>query len=126
MELSRQDPNADGDVEQTGSIIWNYCKFNGVNSTQGGATNITCTVCETTFAECSSSRAFAHILGWAVLRQKRLNIGPCAPKRKDDENGYAQFKNVQKILHKEKMAKELLLSSSQSKQSVLDLTTLGK
>ncbi len=55
MELLSQDPDADGDIEQTGSIIWNYYIIDGVQSTPGGATNITCTFCETTFTEFSSS-----------------------------------------------------------------------
>ncbi len=69
---------------------------------------------------CSSSRAFAHILGRAVLAQKKANVGACVPIRKKDDNRYAEFKIAQKALNKEMMAKERLLSCSQAKQSVLD------
>ena len=81
---------------------------------------------DTAFTGCASSRAFAHILGRAVLGQKRPNVGACVPMNKDDDNRCAQFKNAQKVLNKEMMAKERLLSSSQAKQSVLDFTSPGK
>ena len=77
VELSSQDPDADADVVQTGPIIWNYYKSDGVQSKRGGAKNITCTFCDTPFTGCSSSRAYAHILGRAVLGQKRPTIGAC-------------------------------------------------
>ena len=125
-ELSSQGTDADVDIEQTGTIIWNYYKIDGAQSRGGGAKNITCTFCDTSFTGCASTRAFAHILGRAVLGQKRSNIGACVPIRKDNDNRYTQFKNAQKILNKEIMAKEQLLSASRSKQSVLDLTSPGK
>jgi hypothetical protein len=124
--LSVQEPEADEDLEQKGSIIWNYYKVDGVQSKRGGAKNVTCTFCDTAFTGCSSSRAFAHILGRAVLGQKRANVGACVPIRKDDDNRYAQFRIAQKALNKEIMTKERQLSSSQAKQSVLDLTSPGK
>ena len=111
------------DVEQTGSIIWNYYKIDGVQSKQGGAKNVRCAFCDTAFIGCSSSRAFAHILGRAVLDQKRPNVAACAPIRKEDDNRYAQFKTAQKVLNKEMMAKERQLSTSQKRQNVLDLTS---
>ena len=83
VELSSQDPDADADVVQTGPIIWNYYKCDGVQSSRGGAKNITCTSCVTSFTGCSSSRAYAHILGRAVLGQKRPNIGACIQIRED-------------------------------------------
>ena len=124
-ELSSQDPEAVEDIEQTGSIIWKYYKIDGAQSKRGGAKNVTCTFCDTVFTGCSSSQAFAHILGRAVLGKQRSNVGACVPIRKDDR--YAQFKNAaQRVLNKEMMAKERMLSSSQAKQSVLDLTSPEK
>ena len=67
------------DVEHTGSIIWNYYKVDGAQSKRGGAKNITCIFCDTSLTGCSSSRAFAHILGRAVLAQKKANVGACVP-----------------------------------------------
>ena len=87
VELSSQDPDADADVVQTGPIIWNYYKSDGVQSKRGGAKNIICTFCDTPFTGCSSSRSYARILGRAdVLGQKRLNIGACIPIRKDNQS----------------------------------------
>ena len=48
------------------------------------------------------------------------------PIRKDDDNRYDQFKTAQKVLNKEIMSKERLLSTSQKKQIVLDLTSPAK
>ena len=78
-------------AEQTGSIIWNYYKIDGVKNKRGRAKNITCAFCDTacTFViltGCSSSRAFANILGRAVLGQKRPNVEASVPIRKDDDN----------------------------------------
>ena len=106
-------------VEHAGSIIWNQ-NVDGAQSKRGGAKNATCIFCDTSLTGCSSSRAFAHILGRAVLAQKKANVGACAPIRKKDDNRYAEFKIAQKALNKEMMAKERLLSCSQAKQSVLD------
>ena len=58
------------------------------------------------FTGCSSFRAFAHILGRAVLGQKRANVGACVPIHKDDDNRYAQFRNALKILKQKITAKE--------------------
>ena len=113
--LSSQDPEAFEDIEQTGSIIWKYYKIDGVQSKRGGAKNVTCTFCDTAFAGCSSSRAFAHIPGRAVLGQQRSNVGAFVPIRKDDDNRYVQIKNAQRVLNKEIMAKERLQGSSQAK-----------
>jgi hypothetical protein len=124
--LPTQDAEVDEDVEQTGTSIWNYYKIDGVQSKRGGAKNITCTFCDTTFTGCSSTRAFGHILGRAVLGQKRSNVGTCVPKRQFDDNRYAHFKIAQKVLNTEMMAKERQLSSSQAKQTFLDLTSPGK
>jgi len=126
VELSSQDPDADADAVQTGPIIRNYYESDGVQSRRGGAKNITCTFCDTPFTGCSSSRAYAHILGRAVLGQTRPNIGACKPIRKDNDDRYAQFKIAQRILNNEMMAKERLHSSSKAKQSVLELTSPAK
>ena len=72
------------------------------------------------------SQAFAHILGRAVLGKKKANIGACVPIRREDDNRYAQFKTAQKVLNKKIMAKEQQLSTSQRKQTVLDLTSPAK
>ena len=64
------------DVEHTGSIIWNYYKFDGAQSKNGGAKNFICTFCDTSFTISSSTRAFAHILGRSVLGQ---NVKACVP-----------------------------------------------
>lgn len=119
------DQNAE-DIEPTRCIVWNYYKIDGVQSKKGGAKNVVCTFCDTAFTGCSSSRAFAHILGRAVLGQKRANIGACTPIRKDNDNRYDQFKNAQKALNKEIMSKESLLATSRKKQTVLDLTSPAK
>ena len=58
------------DIEQTGSIIWNYYKIDGAQSKRGGAKNAMCTFCDSSFTSCSTSRAFAHILGRAVAKSK--------------------------------------------------------
>ena len=60
---------------------------------------------------CSSSPAFAHILGGAALAQKRPNVGACVPIRKDGDYQHADFKTAQKVLDKEMMAKERLQQS---------------
>ena len=97
------------DVENTGSIIWNYYKIDGAQSKRGGAKNIRCIFCDTYLTGCSSSRAFAHILGRAVLAQKKANVGACVPIRKKDDNRHKEFKIAQKALNKEMMAKERLI-----------------
>ena len=106
-------------IEATKSIIWNYYKIDGVQSKRGGAKNVMCTFCDTVFTGCSSSRAFAHILGRAVLGQKRASVGACVPIRKEDDNRNDQFKIAQKVLNTEIMSKERLLSSLQKQQTVL-------
>ncbi len=56
--------------------------LDGVQSNQGGAKNITCNFCNTSFTTSFSTRAFAHILGRDVLGQKRPNVGTYEPKLK--------------------------------------------
>ena len=124
--LSGQAPDDVEDVEHAGSIIWNYYKIDGAHSKNGGAKNVTCTFCDNSFTACSSTRAFAHILGRAVLGQKRAHVKACVPIRKDDDNRYAQFKNAQSVLNKDMLAKEKSLSSSKAKQTILDLTSPAK
>ena len=122
-----EDPEReDEDIEPSGPIIWNYFKVAGVQSKSCGAKNVTCNFCDTVFVGCSSSRAFAHILGRPVLGQKKSNAKACVPIRKSDDNRYAEFKIAQKVLNTEMMAKERQLSSSQAKQTGLDLTSPGK
>ena len=41
-------------VEHRGSIVWNY-NVDGAQSKRGGAKNITCIFCDTSFTGCSSS-----------------------------------------------------------------------
>jgi hypothetical protein len=120
QDLERED----GDIQPKESIIWNYFKIDGVQSKKGGGKNVTCIFCEHVLIGCSSSRAFAHILGRPVLDQRKSNV--CIPIRRDDDDRYAKFKNAQKDLNKEMMSKEAQLSSSKAKQSVLNLTSLGK
>jgi hypothetical protein len=103
------------DVEQTGSIIWNYYKIDGAQSKQCSAKNAMCTFCDSSFTGCSTSRA--HILGRAFLGQKKTIIGACVPIRREDDNRYAQFNTAQKVLNKELRAKEQQLSPSQRKQT---------
>jgi microcompartment protein CcmL/EutN len=74
-----------------------------------------CTFCDSPFTACSTSRAFAHILGRAVLGQKGADIGACVPIRKEADNKYKQF-STQKVLNNDKMAKEQQLSTSQRLQ----------
>ncbi len=102
-ELSSQDPDADGDIERTGLIILIYNKIDGIQSKQGGVKNITCTFCNAAFTGCS--RAFAHILGNAVIGLKRSNIGAFVPICQGGCNHCAHFKNAQRILNTEMMAK---------------------
>jgi hypothetical protein len=80
----------------------------------------TCNFCDTVFVGCSSSRAFAHILGRPVLGQKKSNAKACVPMRKSDDNWNAEFKTAQKVLNQETTSKEEKLSSSKAKQSVLN------
>jgi hypothetical protein len=69
--LSVLDPEqGDEDIEQTGTIIWNYYKTVGAQSKSGGAKNIRCTLGDCAFTGCSPTRAIAHILGGPVLGQK--------------------------------------------------------
>ncbi len=93
-ELSSQDPDVDGYVEQTGLIIFNYNKVDGIQSKRGGVKNITCTFCYAAFTGCS--QAFAHILGKAVIRPKQSNIGAFVP----------NVKVVIIIVHSSKMLRE--------------------
>ena len=109
----------DGDIQPRGSIIWNYFKIDGVQSKKGGAKNVTCIFCDHVLIGCSSSRAFAHILGRPVLDQRKSNLKACIPIRRDDDDRYAKFKNAQKDVNKEMMSKEAQLSSSKAKQAVL-------
>ena len=51
------------DVENTRLLLWSYYKVIGVESKRGGAKRTRCNFCDTW---CSSSQAFAHILGKAV------------------------------------------------------------
>ena len=121
-----QDSEDAEDVDQTVLTIWNYFKVVGVQSKKGGAKNVTCTFCDKTLTGCSSSRALAHILGRPVLEQSKANVRFCVPIRKEDDDWYEQFKTAQKVLNKQVMTKEAQLSSSKSRQTVLDLTSLGK
>ena len=119
-------PNAQDtpDIKQAGPIIWNYYKMDGAQSKRGCAKNAMCAFCDSSFTGCSTSRAFAHLLGRAVLGQKIANIGSCVPIRKEDD--YVQFKSAQKVLNKDMMAEEQQLSTLQRKQTVLDLTSPAK
>jgi hypothetical protein len=86
-----EDPEReDEDIEPTGPIIFqSCCQLAGVQSKSGGAKNVTCNFGDTVFVGCSSSRAFAHILGRPVLGQKKSNAKACVPMRKSDDNWYA-------------------------------------
>ena len=115
VQCPKVEDNAE-DVEHTGSITWNYCKVDGAQSERGGASparNITCTFCDTSLTGCSSSRAFAHVLGKAVLAQKKANVGACVPLRKKDDNRHAEFMIGQKALNKEMMAKDRSVARKQ-------------
>ena len=114
------------DIEISGPIIWNYYLVAGVQNRKGGAKNHTCTFCDTSFTGCNSSRAYAHIVGRKVLDQTKMGIKACIPIRKKDDDRYPQFLSAKKILIADIMAKEAKLSTSKTKQSVLDLTTPGK
>ena len=107
-------------------MIWNYFKIAGSHSKHGGAKNATCIFCDNFCSGCSSSRAMAHILGRPVPEQSKANVRPRAPIRKGDDGRYAQFKTTQKVLNKQVVTKEERLSSSKSRQTVLDLTSPGK
>ncbi len=81
----------DEDGLQKGSIIWNYFKISGVQSKRAGAKNAACIFCVTDVTGCSTSRAFAHILGRpvgqpgcpgcparaALLARAAARVGPC-------------------------------------------------
>jgi hypothetical protein len=84
------------DIKQAGPIIWNYYKMDGAKSKRGCAMNAMCAFCDSSFTGCSTSRAFAHLLGRAVLGKKIANIGSCVPIHKEDDN--IQFKSAQKVL----------------------------
>jgi hypothetical protein len=110
------------DIKQAGP--WNYYKMDGAQSKPGCAKNAMCALCDSSFTGCSTSRAFAHLLGRAILGQKIANIGSCVPIHKEDD--HIQFKSAQKVLNKDMMAEERQLSALQRKQSVLDLTSPAK
>ncbi len=116
------------DAEQTKPLIWNNFKVDSsVQSTNGGAKHVTCTLCDQALTGCSSSRALAHILGRPVLGQlKNANVRFCVPIRKDNDDCNAQFKIAQKVLNKQATAEEALHSYSKSRQTNLDLTSPGK
>ena len=84
----------DEDDQQKGPIIWNYFKICGVQNKRAGAKNATCIFCDTEVTGCSTSRAFAHILGRPVLGHKKANIKACIPVKKDGDNRYAEFKST--------------------------------
>lgn len=88
-------PNAQDtpDIKQAEPIIWNYYKMDGAQSKRGCAKNAMCAFCDSSFTGCSTSRAFAHLLGRAVLGQKIANIGSCVLIRKEDDN--IQFKSAE-------------------------------
>ncbi len=100
----------------------NYNKIDSIQSKRGGVKNMTCTFCDAAFTGCS--RAFAHILQNAVIGPKRSNIGAFVPICQGGYNHCAQFKNAQRILNKEMIAKGQLLSSPQSKRYILNMTLL--
>ena len=107
------------DAEQTKPLIWNNFKVDSsVQSTNGGAKHVTCTLCDQALTGCSSSRALAHILGRPVLGKLKANVRFCVLIRQDNDDWYAQFKTAQKVLNKQAMAKEALLSSSKSRQTI--------
>jgi len=68
----------------------------------------------------------AHILGRPVLGQTIANVRFCVLIRKGDDDSYTQFKTAQKVLNKQVMTMEEQLSSSKSRQTVLDLTSPGQ
>jgi hypothetical protein len=101
--------------------------MDGAQSKRGCAENAMCAFCDSSFTCCSTSRAFAHLLGRAVLGQKLANIGSCVPIRKEDDNiQFKCIKSAQKVLNKDMMAEEQQLSTLQRKQTVLDLTSPAK
>ncbi len=87
-------PNAQDtpDIKQAGPIIWNYYKMDGAQSKRGCAKNAMCAFRDSSFTGCTS-RAFAHLLGRAVLGQKIANIGSCVLIRTEDDN--IQFKSAE-------------------------------
>jgi hypothetical protein len=72
-------PNAQDtpDIKQAGLIIWNYYKMDGAQSKRGCAKDAMCAFCDSSFICCSTSQAFAHLLGRAVLGQKIANWIVC-------------------------------------------------
>ena len=98
--------------------------MDGAQSKRGCAKNAMCAFCDSSFTGCSTSRAFAHPLGRAVLGQKIANIGSCVLIRKKRMIIYNS--KAQKVLNKDMMAEEQQLSSLQRKQIVLDLTSPAK
>jgi NifU-like protein involved in Fe-S cluster formation len=98
--------------------------MDGAQSKRGCAKNAMCTFCDSSFTGCSTSQAFAHLLGRAVLGKKIANIELCVLIHKEDDN--IQFKSAQKVLNKDMMAEEQQLSTLQRMQTVLDLTSPAK
>ena len=128
LEIEESNEDTD-DIDQAGPIIWTYYKIDGYQSRRGGSKNVTCLFCDNNFTGCSTTRAFAHILGRAVLGQKRANVAKCVPIRKIDDDRQALFKAAQKVLENAVEAKEREMSISKAKQSVisfLDLTSPAK
>jgi hypothetical protein len=77
-----------GHNEKSGLLIWNYYQVEGSQNKGGGAKNLTCIFCDSSFSGCNSSRAYAHILGRKVLDQNKMGIRACIPIRKEDDNRY--------------------------------------
>ena len=68
----------------------------------------------------------AHILGRPVLGQTNANVRFCVLIQKGDDDSYTQFKTAQKVLNKQAMAKEALLSSCDLAQRERERTDIEK
>ena len=85
IEIVDEAEQEDEDDQQKGPIIWNYFKICGVQNKRAGAKNATCIFCDTEVTGCSTSRAFAHILGRPVLGHKKASDDASDDSASDDE-----------------------------------------
>ena len=109
LEIEESTEDTD-DIDQVGPIIWTYYKIDGYQSKRGGSKNVTCLFCDNNFTGCSTTRAFAHILGRAVLGQKKANVAKCVPICKIDDDRQVLFKAAQQVLENAVGVKEREMS----------------
>ncbi len=96
--LASQDHETDVDSVQTGSLIWNYFDIDVVQSTLGGAKDITCNLlCHWLLFNFSFCTYIWLSFSW---KKKSPYIIACLPKSQVNYSWYALFKLAQKVHNK--------------------------